>query len=166
MSGTIDKGLTIDELYKIGRDYHKGENGKPEDIDIAVKYYEAAAEKGSLPVMYKLSEIYNIWIDDIEKATHGYREAAKTGDSVAMLDCANWLFNEYTGLPEDKTEACQWLEKAAAAGETDAMWKMAVFHEYGLSGFQQSIDKAKYWYKQALDNGDETARVYVKVLEM
>jgi hypothetical protein len=83
--------------------------------------------------------------------------------------CAEWLLNDYDEIPKDKTEALMWLEKAAVAGEKDAMLYMAEICEYGLDNgvykSEKNFDKAKYWYQQLADNGEETAVVYVKLME-
>jgi len=72
---------------------------------------------------------------------------------------------------EDTTEAIQWLERAANEHEHEdaeviweAKWRLAEIYEYGLYNIAKDLDKAKNWYEQLVDIGDESAAVYVKLL--
>ena len=161
-------GLSAEELCQKGKDYL---NGDPlyfqKDNEPAIRCFEAAGEKGSLDAMYELIGLYKY--EEMEKTTYWYRKAAETGDSSAMLKCAEWLLRDYDEIPRDKTEALKWLEKAAALGEKDAMLYLAEINEYGFNNdvcnIEKNFDKAKYWYQKLLDHGVETAGVYVKLME-
>ena len=128
---------------------------------------ERAGEKGNLDAIDKLIGLYKY--ENMEKTTYWYRKAAETGGSFAMLKCGEWLLGDYEEIPKNKTEALEWLEKAAAAGVKDAMLYLAEIYEYGYDNdsynLEKNFDKAKYWYQQLLDHGVDIAGVFVKLMD-
>ena len=107
----------------------------------------------------------------IKRSDYWFNEEAKNGNPKAMLQLGKWLLGEAERSPRNKKEALHWLEKAADESEHDnleviweARWILAEIYEYGLYGFKKDINSAKYWYEQLVDNGDESARIYAKLM--
>jgi len=68
------------------------------------------------------------------------------------------------GLALDWGKAKEWYEKAAAAGNTDAMYMLGLMYAIGLPGPGSYID-AKQWYGRAAAAGDSDAAQSLKELK-
>jgi TPR repeat protein len=61
-----------------------------------------------------------------------------------------WLLAELD--PPELDQARRWLEQAAAAGDTDAMYSLGLL----LTELDPpELDRARYWYEQAVAGTDE-----------
>lgn len=49
---------TTDELYELAYSYRYGRKGKPKNAGEAIRYYRAAAERGSAKALYGLAGCY------------------------------------------------------------------------------------------------------------
>ncbi|MEO2037090.1 MAG: tetratricopeptide repeat protein, partial [Martelella sp.] len=98
-------------------------------------------------VKAKISQVF-----DMQDA---YRQAASTGNPVAMRELAK-LLRDDGSVESEKSEAIDWLEKAAKAGDAEAMLMLAQAYAFGV-GVEHSAEKAKEWLKAAASAGDETA---------
>lgn len=68
---------------------------------------------------------------------------------------AKWLGDAYysgIGVQTDKLESFTWYQKAADAGNSDAMNSVGVAYSYGLGG-KPDFAKAAEWYQEAADGG-------------
>ena len=161
----------MDAQYSLGDCYLNAE-GVEEDREKAVFWYTKAAEQGHVDSCVELAEIYLKGGDsDFEKGIFWFREAAKTGEPKAMLQFGKWLLGEEDYKSIDKDEGLQWLEKAADKDEHDdaeviweARWVLAEIYEYGLYNIAKDIKKAAGYYKLLVEDGDESAVVYLKLL--
>jgi uncharacterized protein len=61
-----------------------------------------------------------------------------------------WLYQNGQGVVQDYTKACDLFQKAADAGNTDAMSNLGALYRDGL-GFAQDYDKAREWFQKAID---------------
>jgi uncharacterized protein len=61
------------------------------------------------------------------------------------------------GVPKDEKEALNWYEKAAAAGNAEAMYDVGRAYENG-SGVREDVQKAVDWYDQATLRGNKDAK--------
>ena len=59
-------------------------------------------------------------------------------------------------MPQDDLRAKEWYEKAAKAGESEAMTNLGYMYDQG-QGVPRDYDKAKDWYEMAAAAGDAVA---------
>jgi hypothetical protein len=115
----------------------------------------AKAEGGDLNAIGDLLRLYGFlgeFYDDKEDAkqfTYWLLKAAETGNVNCMKLYANRMIDEAFG----------WMEKAAEAGDAEAMWDLA--HKYEGS----DADKARHWYQKAAQAGDAHAEIFIKLLD-
>jgi TPR repeat protein len=74
-----------------------------------------------------------------------------------MNNLANLYFNG-NGVPKDYTQARQWYEKAAAAGNVPAMNSLGWIYDNGF-GVPQNYGQARNWFEKAAAGGDTHAMV-------
>ena len=89
-----------------------------------------------------------------KKAFEYYMQAAEAGGKMGAYN-VGCCYRSGSGVKKDKLKAAEWYEKAASAGDTDAMLMLGKMYERGEVG--KDLDKARYWYKLALDGGAEIA---------
>lgn len=90
--------------------------------DEAVKFYQMAADQGSVPAMFSLGAVYgggNQLEPDRIKAQEWFTKAAEKGHSKAQLMLGRYLARGLAG-EKDLDRARYWLETALKAGETEA----------------------------------------------
>ena len=159
--------------FCLGICYSHGE-GIEKDLEKAVYWYTKAAEQGNADSCIELAEMYFRGEDvkwDTEKGAYWFRKAAETGEPKPMLQYGKWLLGDEDCLPQDKAEALRWIEKAADENEHEdsevlweARWTLAEIFEYGLYKITKNIKKAMHYYQLLVENGDDSAAVYFKLL--
>ncbi len=106
---------------ELGHAYEDG-NGVPQNDELAVKWYRAAAEQGSavaqndLGVMYRLGHGVN---KNITEAQKWFRMAAKQGYAPAMFNLGTVYYNDQE-MPADDKLAYAWFVLADKAGSKPA----------------------------------------------
>jgi len=85
-------------------------------------------------------------------------KAAEEGDPDLMVDVAMYYLDECD--EPDGEKAAYWFEKAANAGNSDAMFNTGLHYAKGF-GVERNFEKSLYWMKKADENGDEDAENYI-----
>jgi hypothetical protein len=67
------------------------------------------------------------------------------------------------GVAQDYGQARQWFEKAAAAGNADAMFNLGFMYEHGQGVALDSI-QARQWYVKAAAGGNASAKASLEGL--
>ena len=62
----------------------------------------------------------------------------------------------FAGHMELAEKAFYWTERAATHGDWDGQYNLGSFYEDGV-GVAQDLEKAKYWYKAAAQQGHDLA---------
>ncbi|MDO5409523.1 MAG: SEL1-like repeat protein [Lachnospiraceae bacterium] len=88
------------------------------------------------------------WWNDENLVKQVYEEA-KGGNTAAQCELARQLM-----LMQHMEEALSWYKRAAAAGESDAMFNLGLIYSQGLPGNEPSWEEAFFWYEQAAAAGD------------
>lgn len=63
-----------------------------------------------------------------------------------------------------RAEAIKWYRKAAERGYEPAQTSLGACYVYGLCGITKNYEEARKWFYRAIENGDETAKYYLKHL--
>lgn len=135
-------------MFNLGLHCAKG-HGIKRDFEKAAEWMEKAAEAGD---------------DDAPRLIGKYRKLAcavkkaADGDAQAQADLAEGLMElggslEQAGVGDDYTESVKWAKLAAAQGNADAMWVLALAYEHGR-GVDKNIDVAIEYYKKGAELGN------------
>lgn len=96
-------------------------------------------------------------LDALEKKDHPAwlrmtRTLAGRGDAQAMNTLGNAAL-EGTGVPKDAAEAARWFQKAAAAGDGNAMYSLGSMHVREAGGLKKDPKETARLYAEASDKG-------------
>ncbi|KGO70544.1 Tetratricopeptide-like helical [Penicillium expansum] len=95
---------------------------------------------------------------DPKEAFSLYHSAAKQGHAQSayrVAVCCEIGQEEGGGTKRDPFKAVQWYKRAAALGDTPAMYKMGMINLKGLLGQAQNPREGVSWLKRAADRADE-----------
>ncbi|KAF2201348.1 hypothetical protein GQ43DRAFT_431721 [Delitschia confertaspora ATCC 74209] len=128
----------------------------------AHKTVKKLVSSGSTEAMFYLADAYGrgglgLQVDTKEAFTL-YQGAAKAGHAAAAYRtavCCEMGHEEGGGTKKDPLKAVQWYRRAAALGDTPALYKMGMILLKGLLGQQKNIGEAINMLKRAADRADE-----------
>lgn len=128
----------------------------------AHKMVKKLVSAGYPPAMFYLADCYGQgWLGlqpDPREAFSLYQSAAKGGhpESAYRLAVCCEMGNEGGGgTKRDPIKAVQWYRRAAALGDTPAMYKMGIILLKGLLGQPRNPREAVSWLKRAAERADE-----------
>lgn len=114
-------------LFLLGLAYDKG-RGVGQDAVLAGLWYQRAAEHGSVNAMYNLAVLYAkgavMGTPDYEQAARWFHQAAEKGHVASQYNYG-LLAARGLGTPRDLAVSYRFLALAAAAGDADALEKLA-----------------------------------------
>ncbi|KAF1978154.1 hypothetical protein BU23DRAFT_450894 [Bimuria novae-zelandiae CBS 107.79] len=127
----------------------------------AHKIVKKLVAAGSPDAMFYLADCYGqgqlgLQVDTKEAFTL-YQSAAKAGHPAAAYRtavCCEMGHEEGGGTKKDPLKAVQWYRRAAALGDTPAMYKMGMILLKGLLGQQRHLGEAVNMLKRAADHAD------------
>lgn len=96
-------------------------------------------------------------IGDYAGALPLFRQAAETGDGLAMSYLGLMNENGLGGLPKNMAQAGEWYRQGATAGNSLAMCKLASMIEEGMGGMPRNLIQAREWYLKAAVAGNAVA---------
>ena len=67
------------------------------------------------------------------------------------------MYKKGWGGAQDYVQARKWFQKAADAGDADAMYNLGVLYQNG-QGVARDSARARYWIRKAADAGNADAR--------
>ncbi len=106
-SGCAEAQALLAEMYRYG-------NGVERDLQEALKWYKAAAEKGEMDAQYCLADMYYFGRDGVEKdlqeALKWYRAAAESGNRSAIYTLGH-MYYYGDGVEQDYNQAYYWFDK-------------------------------------------------------
>lgn len=127
----------------------------------AHKIVKKLASAGSPDAMFYLADCYGQGLlglqVDTKEAFTLYQSAAKAGHAAAAYRtavCCEMGHEEGGGTKKDPLKAVQWYRRAAALGDTPAMYKMGMILLKGLLGQQRHLGEAVNMLKRAADHAD------------
>lgn len=129
---------------KLGSIYEHGLYGESMNFARAFDYYEQAAINGNDKAMLGLCRLNN-------RGSHG---PGDKNESVRLEnDVSGWL----AATPVNEDLAFSWCEKAAKAGNVDALSLLGWFYESGF-GVPRDFGAAQKYYELAVEKGDRGAK--------
>ena len=118
-------GMTTVDMYNRGCDWMNGTNGFTKNLPLAIRCFEAAAERNHAAAYCNKG-----WCLEQEGkyalANEAYLKGANLGNAAAMANLAQNLHNG-TGWPKDDTAARHYLTMAQEAGSERATTMLAQF---------------------------------------
>ena len=116
-----------------------------------------AAEQGDAKAQFGLAQLYEYGLGverDEAAALEWYRKAAEQGEEDAIEKLKELKQKQPTELTPQELRK---LQDAADQGDVEAMFELAVRHDFG-DGVQQHNDTANYWYFLAAKAGHPEAQ--------
>jgi len=175
------KGLSPQEIIKIGNDYYDGSNGMSYDPKTANKYYQAAAEMGHINAMLKAAHQYkNASYPFYTKALHWFKKAADLG-SIKGMYCAGEMYEQGEGVEQDYLKAAAFYENAGNCDNSEyivdngygykinykskALNSAGILYYFGAEGILKNHQKAVEYFKKAvsLDKEDYLSNYYLGI---
>lgn len=127
----------------------------------AYKVVKKLVNMGSPDAMFYLADCYGQGIlglqVDTKEAFTLYQSAAKAGHAASAYRtavCCEMGHEEGGGTKKDLVKAVQWYQRAAALGDTPAMYKMGMILLKGHLGQQKNFGEAINMLKRAADHAD------------
>ncbi|KNG50196.1 sel1-like protein [Stemphylium lycopersici] len=127
----------------------------------AHKIIKKLVSHGSPDAMFYLADCYGQGLlglqVDTKEAFTLYQSAAKAGHAASAYRtavCCEMGHEEGGGTKRDPLKAVQWYRRAAALGDTPALYKMGMILLKGLLGQQKNFAEAINMLKRAADNAD------------
>lgn len=151
----------------LGRCYENG-TGVPQDMAVAAKWYQLAAEKndseGQVLLAYQYA--YGTGLAKNEKkAADLMQRAATAGNPEAQYNLALAYGQGRYTFPKDTAQSFLWAKAAADQGFAQAQQYVGVCYEFGI-GVQKSEADARLWYGKAAAQGvDKNSNVFVRIRE-
>lgn len=133
--------------YCLASMYYEG-MGTVQDVDMAISWYEKAAEQNNIQAQNKLGDIY-AKKRFYSSACKWYKKAANNGDEYAQFQCASMYY-----YMEAYEEALEWLKPLADSGNPKAQYNCGVAYEHMHMRYE-----ARKWYKEATANGSKMAEL-------
>lgn len=128
----------------------------------AHKVVKKLAAGGHSDAMFYLADCYGQGLlglqVDTKEAFTLYQSAAKAGHAASAYRtavCCEMGHEEGGGTKKDPLKAVQWYRRAAALGDTPAMYKMGMILLKGLLGQPKNLGEAINMLKRAADHADE-----------
>ncbi|KKZ62381.1 hypothetical protein EMCG_03208 [[Emmonsia] crescens] len=127
------------------------------------KIIKKLVSSGYPPAMFYLADCYGegrLGLEvDPREAFSLYQSAAKGGhpeSAYRLAVCCEMGYEGGGGTKRDPMKAVQWYRRAAALGDTPAMYKMGMILLKGLLGQQKNPREAVSWLKRAAERADES----------
>jgi localization factor PodJL len=141
--------------YEIGLRYAEG-RGVPPNQEMALHWFERAAERGIAPALYRLGSLYEKGQGvkkDLNKARTLYLQAADKGNAKAIHNLAVLYAEGIDGKPDYRV-AAQWFRKAAERGVADSQYNLGILYARGI-GVEQNLAESYKWFALAANQGDQ-----------
>jgi TPR repeat protein len=135
----------------------------PRSDEIAQGWFQKAAELGNAQAMRQLGWLYesNRLPRNFQIAKQWYENALADGLTDATVDLGRlYLDPNQTFAESDPRQARPLFEKAAAAGNADAMFYLGFMYHFGR-GVPKDKKLAREWFTKAAASGNQEARRFL-----
>ena len=128
---------------------------KKAPVDVALKWYQFAAEHGNEEAQENLGRAYRNGQgveQDYKKALEWFTKAAEQGHAVSQSSLANMYRNGF-GVEQNYEKAVEWYTKAAEQGDVTGQANLGNAYHHGR-GVERNYEKAIEWYTKAAERGN------------
>jgi TPR repeat protein len=157
----------------------EAEQKTAEDLEHAQTLYEAAAEAGLAPAMYRLGRM----IENNARRSHKRGAIAKAAYNSELAKASKWYakgaeeshpaaqralgtLHEFgEGVRQDLVEALRLYKAAAEAGDAGGMTSLGFLYGTG-KGVHRNPEKARNWYARAAKAGSQRAMFNLAIMLM
>lgn len=142
---SLDDTLSVAEMFFYGR-------GTLSNYELALHYYQRAAEQGSGNAMNHLGESYRFGYGvaiDYAKALDWYQRADAIDYDLAPHNIAEMHYDG-KGMPQSYDQALIGFKKGAALGVSLSAYFIGLIYQNG-QGVAQDFKQANHWFYQAMD---------------
>lgn len=136
------------------------------DLTQAVKWMEAAVEKGNQPAQYRLGKEYLLGRNvkqDAGKAAAYFKQAAEQGSEHAAYQLGKLYLSEESGF-KDVGQGIHWMETAAEKGNQYAQYTLGKLYLYG-GDVPQDKEKAVYYLRASAEQGNSYAQFLLEHMD-
>lgn len=127
-----------------------------QDLDLALKYFQKAADQGHGPSYFKLGYIYEKGFGSIKrdpvKAVANYERSYEQGDAWAANNLGA-IYSDGDLGEKDYEKAIQYYEEAMKRGANAAYYNIAQAYQYG-NGRPVDMKLAREWFEKGAEEGD------------
>jgi len=144
--------------YFFGEDINK-------DIDMALYWYEKAANKGFVPSQQKLGLLYykGDFVDKNDYIAYKWLNKSAEGDPDILSLVAEMLYKGI-GTEKNLTRAFKYYLKSAELGNKLSQNKLGIIYAEGVL-VEKNLGEAEKWFLRAANAGYEEAQDNLKILE-
>ncbi len=140
---------------KINEDALRKLTGEDENIHAQVYTARTVGRRDNLAGADR--KLFIEWLEHIATVDKSHLYYALNGGKYPLAGEAAFMISEdYLNAkwlyPTDTVKALTWLQKAADAGQPEAMYKLAIRYQYGLD-VSEDVDTANMWMKKSADAG-------------
>ena len=128
-------------------------------LEIAVKWYQIAAEQGNIEAQQNMGHICRRGEgaeQNYEKAIEWYLKAAEQGDAVSQR-LLGFMCMKGLGAEINTEKALEWYTKAAEQGDALSQKALGRFY-YNGTGVEKDYGKSFEWYMKAAEQGNVEAQ--------
>ena len=150
-----EKGSTI-AMNNLAVMHQSGLGLKKTDANLAIKWYEKAAELNNSEAMAYLGDSYLMRNNaDYEEAVKWYKKAFEAGNDYALYRIG-WMLSEGIGFSVNPEKAWEYYSMAVEKGNATSMYEIGDAYKNGI-GVNKSYTEAFEWYKKAAEKGNTVA---------
>ena len=172
-----EKNCQLSEAYwkqsaKLGNEYAQYALAKfwldtgTGDLTQAVKWLEAAAEKGKQSAQYRLGKEYLLGRNvkqDAGKAAAYFKQAAEQGSEYAAYQLGKLYLSEESGF-KDVGQGIHWMETAAEKGNQYAQYTLGKLYLY-VRDIVPDKEKAVYYLRASAEQGNIYAQFLLEHMD-
>lgn len=125
----------------------------PEDLPLALKYFERAAESGHVKAQHNVGALLLRGVGGPPQPTAAIpwlKRAAEQG-SVLSQDTLGMIYERGLGVQADGEAAVVWFQQAAEAGSATSQAYLGRIYLEGLAGVEKDEESARRWIWLAAD---------------
>lgn len=146
---------SIKATVKVGVFYING-TGVQKNVTKGIQLLEKAANELNSDAFYYLGKYYLNGIgvsQDKSKGIEYYQKSSDLNNSQATFDLGCYYDDGYIW---NNKKSFEYFQKAEEQGSIDSYYKLAVYYQNGR-GTKRDIEKAKYYYTKASNEGNQNA---------
>ena len=147
---SADDGYSLAQEF-LAKKYLAGDEVERDEVK-ACHYFGLSAEQGCANSQYYMFLMFKMGYVSQDIAIKNLKLAAENGHGKAQCCLGELYFYGDLGLPEDKTMAFYWCERAAQQGDAEALYCCGLAYQQG-EGTMKNLGKAIEYHRAAAQHG-------------